>query len=153
MRFQDTLDKTVDSFERPALLPQGDYVFQVSKSYVERFVGENDRYQILSFPCRPVEPLDSVDPDDLKKFGGDIAKSFMSKEFMLDTEGDDNAGKEFLSNVRRFLEHCGVEPELTLKQALAAVVGAKFIGKCQWQADKNDSELFRARIGRTAPVE
>jgi hypothetical protein len=151
MRFQDTLDKTVSDFKRPPNLPQGDYVFQVIKAH-DLLTRSDDRYEVLSIPCRPIEPLASVDTDALETFGT-LESVTISKEFMLDTEGNETDAARFQFNIRQFLENCGVDSEMSLKQALAAVVGAKFLGQVTWQPNKNDPEQMFVRLGRTAKYE
>jgi hypothetical protein len=153
MRFQDTLNETVSDFKRPVNLPQGTYIFQVSGPHSAQTRGENDRYEVIAFPCRPVEPTEDVDADALAEYG-DITKTLTNKEFMLDTEGSERDVDVFKFGLKSFLEHCGVETEdKTLKQAMAEIVGAKFLCTVRWQQDKNDAENYFVRLGKTAPLE
>lgn len=153
MRFQDTLNDTVSDFQRPANLPQGNYILQVTGPHTQRVGGADDRWETLSFPCRPVEPTDDVDTDSLAEYG-DITKTLLTKDFILDTTGSERDMDAVKFQVKTFLTNCGVDLEgKTLKQALAEVVGARFLATISWQQNKNDPEQYFVRVGRTAPVE
>lgn len=147
--FQDILNQTVESVERPPLPPLGHYELVVSKVPIMTSRGQ---YDIIEFPMGVVQALDDVDPDDLKKYGS-LKKVFLRKSFLFDRE-DEVAFATTHANLKDFLEkHLGIEEtDVPLKQALNAAVNKKCVGQLRYRADKNDPEIQYPELGRTAPL-
>lgn len=152
MRFEDTLNETVGTIERPLPIPQGSYVMAIKGPGTVLPELRANRWQVLSFPVRIVSPCDDVDPDALEKFGN-VTSAFLRKDFMLDTDPAEKSRAQMtLAEVDKFLSVLGMNG-MPQKQALAECVGAEFIGTISWRQDKNDAELYYPEIRAFAPVE
>lgn len=152
MNFAEVLNNKVADIERPPLIPVGTYEAIVSKiPNIE--TSQDGKWDFVIFPVKLVAPQDDVDQDALKEFGG-VTAAFTSRRFMFNKE-DDAAFKRAEYDLRRFLEHLGLDIEggMDLKEALNASVNQRFLAFMRWRADKNDPETQYSEIGRTAPIE
>jgi hypothetical protein len=153
MKFTDALDRKVEDVKRPPNPPVGHYVWQVKKhpdndSFESRNTGKT--FDRISFMMTAVEPGDDVDPDDLAEYG-DVAGFVTTKSFLFDNE-DETAFDRSMYNLRRFLEHLGVDPAQTLSEAMAASVGAQCLGELKHRPDPSDPEIVYAELGKTASL-
>lgn len=153
MRFTDALDRKMEEVKRPPNPPVGHYTWQVKKhpdsdSFESRNTGKT--FDRLTFQMSCVAPSDDVDPDDLSEYG-DVAGFITSKSFLFDNE-DEQAFDRSMYNLKRFLEHLGVDESLSLSEALAAAVGAQCLGELKHRPDPNDAEIVYAELGRTAEL-
>lgn len=149
MRFSNSLDRALETIERPPNLPVGHYTWQITK---HPEIATRGDYEILTFQCTPVEPHDDVDEQDLADYG-DFTKTVVRKQFLTPIDDSEKAAQErALYDVSRFLEHAAVDETLELSQAMAESVNAQFVGELRHRPDKNDPEVIYQEIGTTAPV-
>lgn len=153
MRFTDALDRKMEEVKRPPNPPVGHYTWQVQKhpdsdSFDSRNSGKT--FDRLSFQMSCVAASDDVDPDDLAEYGN-VAGFITTKSFLFDNE-DEQAFERSMYNLKRFLEHLGVDESLSLSEALAASVGAQCLGELKHRPDPNDAEIIYAELGRTAAL-
>lgn len=148
--FQDALNQTVDTIERPPLAPMGHYEFVVQKVPT---ITERGTFDIIEFNLQAVAPVDVDDTEGLQAYGP-LKKLNVRKSFLFDKE-DEVAAAQTLANLRSFLEKTmQVEFEgVPLKQALNSTVNKKLIGQLKYRADKNDPSIQYHDLGTTAPVE
>lgn len=154
-RFSDALSTKVDEFVRPPNLPTGHYTFQVLKHPdISDFESRDGiTFDRVTFTCSPVSASDDVDEDDLAKFG-DYTKVQVRKQFLIPDGEQDAAGFDSsMFNIRRFLEHLGIDENTALGEALSEAVGAQFMGELTHRPDKNNPEIVYQEIGRTALAE
>jgi len=95
-----------------------------------------------------VEATHDVDPDELEEFGN-VAGFVTTKSFLFDNE-DETAFQRSEYNLKRFLEHLGIDESLSLGEALAASVNAQCMGELKHRPDPNDPEIVYAELGKTA---
>lgn len=153
MRFTDALDRKMEEVKRPPNPPVGHYTWQVKKhpdtdSFDSRNNGKT--FDRLTFQMVCVSPSDDVDPDILAEYGN-VAGFVTNKAFLFDNE-DEAAFERSMYNVKRFLDHLGVDDSLSLSEALAASVGAQCLGELKHRPDPNDPEVVYAELGRTAAL-
>lgn len=154
MKFTDALDRRLEDVKRPPNPPVGHYTFQVSKhpensSFDSKATGKT--FDRVEFQMKILEARDDVDPDDLEEYG-DVAGFTTRNSFLFDNE-DETAFDRSLFNLKRFLhDHLGVDPALSVSEALAAAVGAQCIGELKHRPDPNDPEVVYAELGRTAAL-
>lgn len=152
MKFTDALDRKMEEVKRPPNPPVGHYTWQVKKhpdsdSFDSRNSGKT--FDRLEFQMSCVEPSDDVDTDDLAEYGN-VAGFLTRKSFLFDNE-DEQAFERSLYNLKRFLEHLGVDADsMSLSEALAATVGAQCLGELKHRPDPNDPEIIYAELGKTA---
>lgn len=152
MRFSDSLDRRMEEVQRPVNPPIGDYIWNMPKPYEAREIeaGSGDTFDVVTFNAQIVQATDTVDPDELAEYG-DVSGFRSRKTFMFNTtEGKEKEYEQTEFNLKRFLEHCGIDVDnMTMGEALAAAVGANFCGALNHRPDKNDPEVIYAEIGRT----
>lgn len=152
MRFTDALDRNLEEIQRPANPPVGNYVWTVSKhpendSFESRASGKT--FDRVTFMMSIIEAGEDVDPDDLERYG-DVAGFQSSKTFLFDN-GDEKAFERSLYNMKRFLEHLGIDADdKSLSDAMAESVGATCLAELKHRPDPNDPEVMYAEIGRSA---
>ena len=134
MNFADALDTRVSDVDKPPVLPQGTYIWRVSKVPVIS-TSKSGEWDIVEFPLRPVSAESDVDPKELAEFG-DPSSEFSRISFMFPTAADKiNDRKRTRFSLTRFLtEILRVENEDngTLKELLANAVGCQFLGVATW---------------------
>ena len=155
MNFTDSLNRKMEEVKRPPNLPTGHYVWQINK-VPEQESFESSRtgttFDRLTFQVSCVEAMDDVDPDDLAEYGN-VAGTLNRKSFLFTQDPDEKAGFErSMFQLKRFLEHCGVEEDVTLEEGINNAVGNQFVGEVTHRPDPNDTEIIYAEIGRTAAV-
>lgn len=151
MKFSDALDRKMEEIKRPPNPPVGHYTWQVKKhpesdSFESKNTGKT--FDRLNFMMQAVEASDDVDPDDLNDFGN-VQGFVTTKSFLFDNE-DEQAFERSMFNLKRFFEHLGIDPSLSMSEALAASVGAQCLGELKHRLDPNDPEIVYAELGRTA---
>ena len=155
MKFTEALDRKLEDIKRPPNPPVGHYIWQVAKHPdMDEFESRNTgtHFERITFQVSVVSPSDDVDTDDLADYGN-VTGYTSRKSFMFSSDEDDKASFErSMFNLRRFLGHCGVDPELSLSEALAATVGQQFLGELTHRPDPQDSEIIYAEVGKTAEV-
>lgn len=153
MKFTDALDRKTEEIQRPPNPPVGHYTWQVKKHPdTDQFESRNTgkTFDRVSFQMACVEASDDVDPDDLSDYGN-VAGFVTSKSFLFDN-ADETAFERSMYNLKRFLEHLGVDESLSVGEALAASVGAQCLGELKHRPDPSDPEVIYAEMGRTAAL-
>lgn len=149
-RFADVLDKTIESIERPPLGPKGMYVFRCRGT-----PKKNDRkeYEVLDINAVAVRPADDSVPLDALQAYGDPQNILVKRSFFFATDDDAKfAAAEF--QLRQFLEKTlGIDPSLSLKEALAAVPGREFIGELDYRPDDSNPDVLYHELKKSAPLE
>lgn len=155
--FADALDRTVDSIEPPAKLPPGNYIFVVEKAPEIRNI-DNESWEFYDFSLNCVGPADDATAAALQDEGfGDPAGVRRRHTFIFPKGDDADAMRNFEGTLFRlrtfYLDHLQVpgNDETSLKQLAAESVGARCMCSIEWQQDKQNAEIIRDQIGRTAP--
>lgn len=135
MNFADALDTKASDIERPPVLPQGTYVWTVSKVPVIS-TSNSGEWDIIEFPLRAVSAESDVDEDELAAFGSlNAAMNRMSFMFPTAPEKDSDR-KRTLFNLKRFLlETLRVEgdDDTTIKELLAGAINCQFMAIAKWR--------------------
>lgn len=152
MRFADALDRGMEDIKQPPNLPLGNYTFSVTK-HPESDTIADGRYEKLTFLMGCLSASEDVDPDDIAAYGA-VNGTILRKDFLFPTAEDEGQSFErTLNNLKRFLEHCGVDVTLgPLKEAIAASVGAQVMCEVRHRPNPNDPEQVFQELGRSAPV-
>lgn len=102
MDFTSLLETNTGDIEKPLALPQGNYIWNVSK-IPTRETSKNGEWFIVEFPLQAVEAEDDVDPDDLEAFG-DVTQARNRLSFMFPTAEDrENDRKVAMNRLKKFL--------------------------------------------------
>lgn len=150
LNFADIAGKKLDEIEKPPLPPVGTYRWIITK-LPEVTTSPDGKWDILNINCRAVEALDDVDMTD---YSGQVTNIVNRLSFMFNKE-DEAEFEKSLYRARTFFENhvrCA-EPGDTLGQAMNNSVNQSFNGTIAWRQDKNDSDVFHANIGKTAPLD
>lgn len=146
--FTSILNETVESVERPALPPLGTYVMSIPT--VPK-MDSRDRWDVIDIAVKGVSIGDDVDPDLMKAYGA-VSSVTARISFMFDKE-DKAAFEQTHFRLKTFLEnHLGIDPKLTLKEALNAAVNKQCLVEISYRADKNDPSIMYTNVKRTAPL-
>jgi hypothetical protein len=146
----------MEEVERPAALPVGHYICQVTKQpEMEEFTSSKSgvTFDRVTFQLSVVAPHDDVDPDELSDFGN-VAGQPLRKAFLFSRDEGDKANFERSEfNLRQFLsEHLGLDAGLSFSEAFAEAVNAQCLTEVRHRPDPNDPEIIYAEAGRTAAV-
>lgn len=150
LNFADAASKKIADIERPPLPPVGTYRFSITK-LPSSSTTNDEKWDILSIPCRALEAMDDVDMTD---YNGAVEGILNNVKFMFNKE-DEAEFEKSLYRARTFFEKhvkCAEETD-SLAQAMNKSVNQQFLGSIVWTADKNDPEVFHANIARTAPLD
>lgn len=153
VNFNEVLNKTAASIERPPIVPVGTYRAVVTKIPSIDTTGDG-KWDTCDFQLRLLSAEEDVDQDDLKAYGGLNQASVIRHNFMFNKE-DEAAFNRTLYNLKRFLlEHLQVEgnDDTSVKELLDASVNHQCLVFVKWRADKNDPEIQYAQVGKTAPI-
>ena len=145
--FLDVLNTQTKDIEEPLNLPEGTYIWKVSKVHTERTTNDGAWY-ILNIPVVPVAPYDDaddVDPAELEAFG-DLRGGANTIRFMFPTAQDEeNARKRTQNNLRRFLvQTLGIfdTGEETLKELMGQMIGLEFLAQAHHRHDIERETTF-----------
>lgn len=142
--FSSVLDMPADSVERPKPLPVGSYVCIVQgQPRIDKSAKKGTEFS--EFTLKLLEPLDDVDEDALKEYGG--IKDKTTKVTFYHTENS-------IYRLKEFIEHCGVEIEegVSLRQLIGEVTGQQVVAHVAHEAS-DDGQMIFARVKSTAAVE
>lgn len=141
VNFADALDTRVEDVKKPPVLPQGTYIWSVSKvpSISQTNSGEWD---IVEFQIRAVSAEGDVDPDELEAFGS-LNSALNRVSFMSPTAADKKADRErTLYRLKKFLTETlrvDTSDNPSLKEMLAASVNHQFLGQAVWRQVEDDT--------------
>lgn len=150
MNFANILNDKLEDVKRPPNVPVGTY--RVSVKAIPEIV-ERKNFEILEFQLQLVEAQEDVDQEDLKNYGGLGPTARVRRAFMFNTE-DDAAFKRTEFDLRRFLEDhlkCAT-PDMAMKEAINASMGAQCLAFINWRQDGQDPEVQHNNVARTAPL-
>ena len=155
MKFTDALDRKLEEVKRPPNLPTGHYVWQINK-VPDREEFDSSRtgktFDRITFQLTCVEAMDDVDPDELEEYGN-VQGAMNRKTFLFSQDDEDKAAFErSVFNLKRFLEHCGVDESLSLEEGINDAVGKQVVGELTHRPDPEDPEVIYAEVNRTAAV-
>jgi len=147
MNFLDALNTKASEVEKPEVLPEGTYIWKVSKLFKNSQTSSGE-WDIINIPVTPVmayADADDVDADALEKFG-DVKAGVNSIRFMFPTEADkENDRKRALFNLKRFLLdtlRVAGDEDSTLKELLTMAVGCEFIAQAKHRHDAERDATF-----------
>lgn len=147
--FNDILSKTVESVERPALPPTGHYVMNINR--VPTMV-EREKFDVIDVPFVGVSAGDDVDPDLLAGYGS-VSSVSARRSFMFDKE-DKARFDRTLFSLKTFLEkHLGIDPSLSIKEALNECVNKKCMVEIGYRPDGNDPSIMYTDVKSTSAIE
>lgn len=147
--FNDILDQTVESVERPALPPMGHYIMVINS--VPR-MDTRDPWDVVDFPLKGVRATDDVDPDLLKEYGSPTSVT-ARHSFMFNKE-DAASFDQTKFRLKNFLEKTlGIDPTLTMKEALNASVNKQLLVEINYRPDKTDPSIMYTNVKSVAAVE
>lgn len=138
--FAAALDTKVSDVKKPPALPQGTYIWAVTKvPSMER--NKSGEWDIVEFTLKPVSAESDVDPDELEAFGN-LALGTNRISFMFPTAIERDADRlRTLNQLKNFLiKTLRVEgdEEATVRELLAGAVNSQFLAQAIWrQVDEN----------------
>lgn len=142
MPIEDFIDSNLGDFKRPPVYPVGHYEFQV-ESYE---FGESAKKKTpqVEFQVSAVKAFEDVAPGALD--GIVLGK----RKFRLTYYFTDDA----LFRLREFSEHCGVEPEGTIRTIVQKLVSRRFKGLLIQEASNREgsTDVFN-NISRTMKLD
>lgn len=151
LNFADIAKKKIADVEKPALPPQGDYRWAVTKiPEITSLQNEKGNWDIVTFTARALEAVTA----DLTDYKGDVTGIIQQIKFFFD-KTDEAAFEKTQWRLRTFLEQhlkCATE-DMSITEGLNASVNCQFLAPIIWNPDKNDKSTFFANIGNTAPLD
>lgn len=153
--FNKALDVKASEVAPVPVPPTGHYVFRVTKVPE---INDGDEWWSINFQAQGVkvfEDADDVDADLLKEYGKPTSIQNRVSFMINKKEGTDADMINLQNRIKRFcVDHLQIDggEDMTLRQLLNASVNKTFVGQITHRADKQDPEIIRANIGRTAPV-
>lgn len=154
MNFQEALNTRAEEIERPALIPVGLYKATVIKVPTMDTIADG-RFDVCDFILRLTEPVEGVDEDELRAYGGLTQGSIIRHRFLFNKEDDANF-KRTLFHLKTFLrDHLQVDfpDSMPLKQALNESVNSQCIVLIRNRPDKNNADNVYSEVGKTAPIQ
>jgi hypothetical protein len=155
MDFNKALDVKASEVKAVPVPPIGHYVWQVTAIPA---ISDGEEWQSVEFRLQAVsvfEDANDVDADELKVFGN-VTSIRNRKSFMFNKiTGTETDLISFQNQIKRFMiDHLKIEDgdNMSLRQLMNASVNKRFVGQLTHKPDKNDQEVIRANVGRTAPL-
>lgn len=141
LNFADALDTRASDVQKPPALPQGTYVWSVSKAPAISQTQSGD-WDIVEFQIRAVSAEQDVDPDELEAFG-QVSAAMNRISFMFPTDPAKDADrKRTLHRLKKFLVdtlRVDASEDATIKELLAAAVGCQFLAVASWRQVEDDT--------------
>lgn len=141
VNFADALDTRVEDVKKPPVLPQGTYIWTVSKvpSITTTNSGEWD---VVEFQIRAVSAEGDVDTDELDNYGS-LNSALNRVSFMSPTAPEKKTDREraiyrlknFLTNTLRV----DTSDNPSLKEMMAMAVNHQFLGQAVWRQVEDDT--------------
>jgi hypothetical protein len=128
MDFASTLEQPANDIPEPKNLPQGTYIWAVSKvpAISQSKSGEWD---IVEFPIRTVSAEDDVDADEVEEFGP-VAGQMGRISFMFPTDPDKkNDHEKSMDRMKKFMLNTlqAGDDTMTMKELMAGSVNCQFL--------------------------
>ena len=150
--FQEIRNANMDDFERPAVLPEGEYVGEIAVEPVQGIVngkaGE-DQYDTLDFTFAIVEYLGGASNDALDTYGA-VEGARVRRRFMFDNF-DAKKARNSAYYLRRFFNALGLENR-SVNDALTECVGARCIITVTHRPNERDPEFPYTEVGKVASL-
>jgi len=153
MNFADVLNTSVESVERPPLVPPGTYVTSVRR--IDFGSLSDGKWETVDFLLGFISAMENVDQDELVKYGP-LTSTTRRHRFMFNTESTDeakqqNARTQF--NLKTFLTgHLGLPPAGSFKELIASAMNQQCLADVNWRPDPRNPEIIYDEIKRTAPL-
>ena len=133
--FAAALDQPANSIEKPPALPQGNYVWSVTKIPTQSQTSSGE-WNIVEFTIVPVEATDDVDPEELEAFGS-LRSGINRLPFMFPTDPSKEADvKKGLYRLKQFMLKTlkvDLPEDESLRAFMDASVNCQFIGQAVWR--------------------
>jgi hypothetical protein len=144
VNFADALDTRNDEVEKPPVLPQGTYTWQVTK-VPTLSASKSGEWNIVEFPIRAVAAEDDVDEDELQEFGS-LNSAMNRVSFMAPTDPDaDGDRKKTLYRMKTFMEktlRVDVEEGATIREMMDASVNCQFLAQAAWRPSEDGEDMY-----------
>jgi len=155
MDFTQALDIKVNEIETPPLLPEGTYIWRITKLPIGRNSDSGD-WTFLDFNCVAVAAEDDVDSDELEEYGN-LSSAFGQVSFIASTDPDrESDSKRTLDNIKKFCLNTlrvDADEDATLGELLNNTVGAEFYARAVHEIRKNDPDIIDLRVKGWAPLD
>lgn len=150
--FRSVANQRLNEIERPKLPPIGNYV-TIVKKMADISKSKDGLWEFVKYPVGLLEPLEDVDPLALQEFGDVTKIGNLTVDFVFNLS-DENAFLITQNRLKDFLEKVtkAADPTDNLMEAMQKAVGARFIVNMTHQQDKDNKEVFHARIGKMMPL-
>lgn len=147
--FNNILNETIETVERPPLPPAGHYEMVVNALPK---ITDRESFQIIDFMLKGVKAGEDVDPDLLKEYGK-VDSVVVRRSFIFNKE-DAAAFAQAKFRLETFLfEHLGIEMGVTLKEALNSSVNKRCIAEVGARPDRDDPSILYPDVKSTSKVE
>lgn len=157
MDFSSALDTKASDIERPKDLPQGTYIWSVSKIPTSEATKSGEWF-IFEFPLRVVSPEEDVDQDLLDEFGS-VAGQMGRISFMLSSDDDRKADNDkTMFRLRNFMQRIlrvDCDEDATIREMLDASVNCQFYAQCTWRqgTDASGETVNYVDVKNPAPLD
>jgi hypothetical protein len=152
--FNEALDTKANEVEKPAVLPQGNYIWRVSKPPVAS-TSKSGEWSILEFPLACVSADDDVDPDDLEAFGP-LDSTYNRVTFMAPTDPTKEQDvKKTLYRLTKFLQETlrvDCEDDATVKEMLANAMNCQLYATASWTPSDDGTDTY-VNLKNLAPLD
>jgi len=155
MDFSQALDVKVDDIETPPLLPQGTYIWKITKLPVSE-TSSSGEWSWVSFNCVAIAAEEDVDTDELDAYGS-LSGAFGQVRFMAPTDPEQTT--EFnraLDQIKKFCLNTlrvEVDGDANLSELLNGAVGCEFYARAVHEIRKNDPDITDLRVKGWAPLD
>lgn len=140
--FASILDKPSSEVERPKPLPVGTYLWAVNG--MPRYDKSSKKQtEFVEFTLNCLGAGEDVDQEALAAMGGFQGKQMKATYYLTENS---------LWRLKEFLDHCGIDPEGSLRQRVEQAAGCQVVGQITHEASQDGQSVF-ARLGNTAQPE
>lgn len=134
VNFNDLLSTKVDEAEKPKPLPTGSYIFAISVEDPKLDVSSQKQTPFVEFLCKPMNPLDDVDPNLLNQ-----VKNWREKVLRLPFYLTDDAKYR----LKDFMDKVGVAHQgRTFGECLPELKGKAFKATIKHEISQKSKEPF-----------
>ena len=142
--FNTALDTKANEVEKPPVLPQGNYIWRVSKAPVSS-TSKSGEWSILEIPLICVSADDDVDPDDLEAYGP-LDKTYNRVTFMAPTNAESEQEiQKTLYRLTQFLQETlrvDCEADATVKEMLANAMNCQMYATATWRPSDDGTDTY-----------
>lgn len=151
--FRDIGDKKPEDIAPVPVAPAGTYLWKILKHDIRDVKSDKGEWEALEYSVKAVAATPDVDTDALAEYGK--VDSILNRVSFMFDKNDETAFLQTENAHKRFLqEHVKCWPEgMTMKEAMAQAINRQFLGTITWKPDRNDANITRANITKTAPAD